>query len=130
MVGEADISGVVKNLDAKFTALLVAAHVICRQTTSSPPPPPPPPRWQSAHRAVPLTGTEAIVVVVIWLKGNTKSDDNWAHKPSKCVKNSVCFESLCPSDCKKIKFISPNLPVPGRRHVDARASFSKRIPSC
>ena len=57
------------------------------------------------------------------IKGNTKSDDNWAHKPSKCVKNSgsVCYGSLCPSNCKKIKFI---LPVPGHRHVDARASLA------
>ena len=60
------------------------------------------------------------------LKGNTKSDDNSAHKPSKCVKNSgsVCYGSLCPSDCKKIKFISLILPVPGYCHVDADASLA------
>ena len=34
---------------------------------------------------------------------------------------------LCPSDCKKIKIISPILPVPVRRHVDAHTSLADKF---
>ena len=50
------------------------------------------------------------------LKEETKSYDKWAWKPSKCIKTSdyVCDRPLCPPPCKKIKYILPILPLPGR----------------